>query len=105
MAHVYFIPWVNVLRLADVDNDGHPRLWCVQRQCLSLAQFRPFAFAGSIFNGLEVCQLYVIEREVTLAPRVAPVANHRWEESPVLICTPRIAFSLIPDRPTNRQRC
>src|SRR6476660_1086328 len=105
MAHVEFISWVNVFRLADVDNDRHPRFWFVQCECLSFTQLRPFAFAGSIFNGLEVCQLHVIEREVTLTPRSAPIANHRWEESPVLVCTSCVAFSLVPDRTTNRQRC
>ena len=64
---------------------------------LALAQLGPIAVARLWLFGLEISELYPVERKVTLLPLAAPVTDHEREEIAVFKSTPGIALPLIPD--------
>src|ERR1051325_4854095 len=102
MSDIRFVPRMNIVRVADIDDDRHSRLRFTQSHRLRFAKFGPFTFTGIGFHWLKVCQLDEVEREVAFIPGAAPVANHQRKKCAVLIGPTCVALALIPDCTPNR---
>ena len=91
------VAWVDVASFANIVNDG---LTCVG-QCegvaLGFTKFRPVTVTGFSDLIAEVGELDPVEREVALAPCVAPLRDHECEEIVILVGTPGVTLALIPD--------
>jgi hypothetical protein len=70
---------VDVLLVADVGDDGHRGVRHLERHQLRLTQPRPVGVGRVLLNLHERGELHEQEREVALAPVVAPVLDHQRE--------------------------
>ncbi len=71
-------------------------------QQLRLAQLRPGALRRLLLDRHERGELDEEERELALAPVLAPVADHRRQQGLVFMGAPGVRFALVPDRAADR---
>src|SRR5262249_10950359 len=96
---------MNVVISPDINRQGHAGLRrSGERHQLRLAQLRPIAFAGLRRIWPERRKLHEQEREIALPPERAPIADHRREQTTILISAPGVRLTLIPDRALDRVR-
>src|SRR2546422_899405 len=95
---------MDVIRIANIDDDRHACLRSSQGHRLCFAQLGPLAVSRFRFRRLPISELHEIKRKITLAPRRAPIADHRGEERSILVSADGVALALVPDSAANRVR-
>ena len=101
LAHVLLVLGMDVFGLADVHGDRHAGVLQGQRLEHLLADGDPAAGLGGLLLRIaEVGELDPEEREVPLAPRAAPVGDHRPKLQTVKarVVMAGVALALVPDR-------
>ena len=91
---------VDVGRVSDIHRDDHAGIGLRQRHHLSLAKIRG---ADGFLLVSERRNLHEVERKVTRRPTRSPIANHRWEQSSVLLRVLDVRLALIPDNAAKRE--
>jgi len=89
---------MNVLGFAEVRDDGLPGIGQLQGHRLRLLKFRPGTVHRLGLLSLKISELDPEEREIALAPFLAPLGDHQREEFAIVVGPPGIALTLIPDR-------
>src|ERR1035438_7957186 len=95
LAHVLLVGGMDVVRVADIDSNGHSGLGDAQRLELRLAEFGPHGGGRSLIIG----DLHEQEREVAHSPSAPPVDDHGFEHGRIQgrADSRGVALSLIPD--------
>ena len=77
--YIAFIAGVNVFSFAEVDDDRLPSVGKAQGLGLTIAQFRPSAFAGASLFIFKIGELDPVKSEIRLLPFSAPLLDEQRE--------------------------
>src|SRR5580693_7303009 len=101
MTDLFLAGRMEIVRISNVD--GHRESCIAYRLCrqqLSFAQPCPDRITE--FRTLTmIWQLHDKKRKIAFFPAVAPACNQRWQKRSILIGSPSIPFSLIPNYAAN----
>src|SRR6266850_97332 len=78
--NVVLVPRMNVLALAQINDDGLPGVREFHGHRLRFAQFRPTAVTRLLLLSHEIGELHPIEWEIALSPFLAPLLDHEGKE-------------------------